>query len=406
MKDAERCYIKGDCILNFDMIRQKEEQYVMQTYGRFPAALVGGHGVTAVDAEGREYLDLTSGIGVNALGYCNDRWLAAVVDQAGRLQHASNLYYTEPMVNLAEMLCRKTGMAKVFFGNSGAEANECAIKLARKYGSDRHGQDHTEIISLVNSFHGRTITTLAATGQDVFHQYFWPFTEGFSYAEPDMESVRAAVSDRTCAVMIECVQGEGGVLPLDEQFVRDLASFCREQDLLLIIDEIQTGMGRTGKLFAFEHYGITPDIFTSSKALGGGLPIGACLCSSRLENTLGKGMHGSTFGGNPVSCAAACAVLEIVSDPAFLSDVTEKGAYLRKRLEDLPGVREVRGLGMMLGFETEGDRTAAQIAAACLEQGLLVLTAKTAVRLLPPLVITREEIDRGLSIIEKVLLQK
>lgn len=388
--------------MHFDTVKQQEQAYLMPTYGRFPAALVSGKGATAVDTEGKTYIDFTAGIGVNALGYCDPDWTKAVAEQAATLQHISNLYYSPVMTQLAERLCKASGFSRVFFGNSGAEANECAIKLARKYGTQTRGEACNQIITLNNSFHGRTVTTLAATGQDAFHQHFTPFTEGFSYADTNMESVRAKANAATCAVLIELVQGEGGVCPLEPAFVQELAAFCKERDILLMVDEVQTGIGRTGKLFCFEHYAIQPDVVTSAKGLGGGLPIGACLCTERLGNVMNAGMHGSTFGGNPVVCAGALAVLDKVLRPGFLEDVVEKGAYLRGRLEAMDAIEEVRGMGMMLGAVLKKDNAKA-VAAACVPNGLLVLTAKTLLRFLPPLTITKEEIDQGLAILQRTI---
>ncbi|WP_195985433.1 aspartate aminotransferase family protein [Clostridium sp. D33t1_170424_F3] len=388
--------------MHFDTVKQQEQTYVMPTYGRFPAALVSGKGATAVDTEGKTYIDFTAGIGVNALGYCDPDWTKAVAEQAAALQHISNLYYSPVMTQLAERLCTASGFSKVFFGNSGAEANECAIKLARKYGTQAHGETCNQIVTLNNSFHGRTVTTLAATGQDAFHQHFTPFTEGFSYADANMESVRAKADANTCAVLIELVQGEGGVCPLEPAFVQELAAFCRERDVLLMVDEVQTGIGRTGKLFCFAHYNIQPDVVTSAKGLGGGLPIGACLCTERLGNVMDAGMHGSTFGGNPVVCAGALAVLDKVLQPGFLEDVAEKGAYLRGKLEAMDAIEEVRGMGLMLGAVLKKDNARA-VAAACVPNGLLVLTAKTLLRFLPPLTITKEEIDQGLAILQRTI---
>ncbi|WP_050697108.1 aspartate aminotransferase family protein [Anaeromassilibacillus senegalensis] len=388
--------------MHFDTVKQQEQAYLMPTYGRFPAALVSGKGATAVDTEGKTYIDFTAGIGVNALGYCDPDWTKAVAEQAATLQHISNLYYSPVMTQLAERLCKASGFSRVFFGNSGAEANECAIKLARKYGTQTRGEACNQIITLNNSFHGRTVTTLAATGQDAFHQHFTPFTEGFSYADTNMESVRATANAATCAVLIELVQGEGGVCPLEPAFVQELAAFCKERDILLMVDEVQTGIGRTGKLFCFEHYAIQPDVVTSAKGLGGGLPIGACLCTERLGNVMNAGMHGSTFGGNPVVCAGALAVLDKVLRPGFLEDVVEKGAYLRGRLEAMDAIEEVRGMGMMLGAVLKKDNAKA-VAAACVPNGLLVLTAKTLLRFLPPLTITKEEIDQGLAILQRTI---
>ena len=390
--------------MNSEEIKQLDKESFLPTYGRFDVALCSGKNATARDCEGKEYIDFGSGIGVNSLGWADEAWAQAVSRQAATLQHTSNLYYNPVSGSFAAELLRVSGYGGVFLGNSGAEANECAIKLARKHGVEQGGDDHCEILTLQNSFHGRTVTTLAATGQDVFHHYFFPFTGGFVYAEPNMESVRAHVTEHTCAVMIEFVQGEGGVLPLDKSFVQDLSALCRERGMLLIADEVQTGVGRTGTFYCWEQYGVRPDILTSAKGLGGGLPIGACLCTAELRDVLGAGMHGSTFGANPVVCAGAAEVLRRVSRPEFLAEVREKGVYLRERLEKMEGIAEVRGLGMMLGAVPEKS-TAAALASACVKEGLLILTAKTALRLLPPLTITREEMDKGLAILERVLAQ-
>ena len=372
--------------MHFLDIKEQEKKNMMPTYGRFEVAIVKGKGVVAQDSEGKSYIDFTSGIGVNALGFCDDQWIDAITKQASTLQHISNLYYNPAQTNLAQKLCELSGFSKVFFSNSGAEANECAIKLARKYSTDKYNENRTKIITLVNSFHGRTVTTLAATGQDTFHHYFNPFTEGFTYAQANhIESVKSLLDENTCAVFIEMIQGEGGVMPLEPHFVK-------------------TGMGRTGTLFCYEQYGIEPDVITSSKALGGGLPIGACLCTERLGEVLNSGMHGCTFGGNPVACAGALSVLERVSDETFLQEVKAKGEYMQQKLSEMEGVAEVRGIGMMIGIVLEKG-TAKDVAAACIEHGLLVLTAKTLVRLLPPLTITFEEIDKGLAILEKVIKQ-
>ena len=390
--------------MSFLEIQKEDQQNIMPTYGRFPVAIVRGSGAEAVDCDGKTYLDFSSGIGVNALGYSDIKWAEAVAKQAATLQHTSNLYYTKPQIELAQMLHEKTGFSKVFFANNPARRpTNRAIKLARKYSTDQYGEQRTKIVTLVNSFHGRTITTLAATGQDTFHHYFNPFTEGFVYAEADnMDSVRACVDDSVCAVFIELVQGEGGVWPLSPEFVKELAAFCKSRDLLLMVDEVQTGIARTGKLFCYEHFGIQPDVITSAKGLGGGLPIGACLCTEALGQVLNNGMHGSTFGGNPVACAGALSILERVSEPLFLQEVEEKGAYLREKLSQMPGVSEVRGMGLMLGVVLENAQ-AKDVADTCVEHGLLVLTAKTLVRLLPPLNISYEEIDRGMEILEQVL---
>lgn len=389
----------------FEIVKQTEEQNMMHTYNRVQVALERGYGAVAYDINDKKYIDFTSGIGVNALGYADGRWNDAVEKQLREVQHTSNLYYSLPQIQLAELLCIKTGYSKVFFANSGAEANECAIKLARKYGSDKYGKNHTHIVTLENSFHGRTITTLSATGQDVFHNFFHPFTDGFSYAKAnDFESVKSAVTEDTCAVMIELVQGEGGVNPLDKGFVQQLSQFCAENDILLIVDEIQTGMGRTGKLFCYENFDIKPDVITSAKALGGGLPLSACLCNEKLADVMTAGTNGTTFGGNPAACAGALRILDVVSDDDFLEGVRERGEYMRHRIEAMNGVKSVRGLGMMIGIELEKDN-AKDVLAKCAENGLLVLTAKNLIRLLPPLNIDYIDLDEGLDILEETIEQ-
>lgn len=389
--------------VNFEEIKLAESQSLMPTYARFNVTVAGGRGSVVFDSQGKSYIDFGSGIGVNSLGYSDAEWVSAVQEQAARLAHISNLYYNEVQISFAKRLCETAGMARVFLANSGAEANECAIKLARKYSHDKYGAGRSVIISLVDSFHGRTVTTLSATGQEVFHQYFFPFTEGFVFVEAgDLEGLKAKLCGDVCAVMLECVQGEGGVKPLDPGYVRQVEKICRENDMLLIVDEVQTGAGRTGKFLACEHYGIKPDIVTMAKGLGGGLPIGACLCGEQLSGVLSAGTHGSTFGGNPVACAGAKVVLDRLSTRGFLDGVLKKGEYMRRRLESMQNVKSVRGLGLMIGIEVEkGD--AKEIAAKCLENGLLVLTAKTLLRLLPPLTITYDEIDRGLEILEATL---
>ncbi len=319
-------------------------------------------------------------------------------------QHFSNLYYNKTQIDCADSLCRRTGMARVFFGNSGAEANECAIKLARKYSFDKYGKGRSTVITLCNSFHGRTVTTLAATGQDVFHNYFFPFTGDFVYAPAnDLDALKALADDTVCAVMLECVQGEGGVMPLDDAFIQGVRALCDERDWVMIVDEVQTGIGRTGKLLAVEHSGVKPDVVTLAKGLGGGLPIGACLCAEGFENVMSAGMHGSTFGGNPVVCAAAKYILDTVDTPAFLTAVADKGAYIRKRLAAMPHIKEVRGKGMMIGIVLDDGIAAKDVANACLSDGLLILTAKTLLRLLPPLNISDTELARGLDILETTL---
>ncbi len=385
-------------------LMQRDAAHVLPTYARSPLALVRGQGLTAWDAGGNAYLDFTSGIGVNSLGYCHPAWVQAVAQQAGTLQHTCNLYYNPPYIALAETLCARTGLDKVFFGNSGAEANEGAIKAARKYAADIHGPARSGIITLQNSFHGRTLATLTATGQEVFHRDFGPFPAGFAYVPAgDMAALRAAADENTCAVLVELVQGEGGVVALDAGYVRALAAFCAEKDILLIVDEVQTGIGRTGTLFAFEQFGILPDIVTSAKGLGGGLPIGAVLMREKVADHMGAGSHGSTFGGNPVACAGANAVLATLTED-FLAGVRQKAARLRAGLEVLPHVAAVSGLGLMLGLAFDrADITAAAVRTACEREGLLVLTAKSRLRLLPPLVLSDADIDAALAVLQKVL---
>ena len=389
--------------MTLDEIQKQHDAALMPTYGRFPVALASGHGATAIDVEGRAYIDFGSGIGVNALGYCDEGWVRAVQEQAAALQHISNLYYSPVQVQFAAELCAATGMGRVFLCNSGAEANECAIKLARKYSFDKYGKGRSTIVGLENSFHGRTLTTLSATGQDVVHQYFFPFTEGFSFAKAgDLDSLKDKLDGSVCAVLLECVQGEGGVVALDKAYVQAVQALCRERDVLLLVDEVQTGAGRTGTFLACEQLGLQPDVVTMAKGLGGGLPIGACLCTQALGGVMSAGMHGSTFGGNPVACAAGRYMLSRLTQPAFLEEVARKGAAIRQRLAAMPHVREVRGMGMMIGVVLDAG-TARAVAEDCLQNGLLILTAKTLLRLLPPLNITREELDKGLSILESVL---
>ena len=389
--------------MTLDEIQKQHDAALMPTYGRFPVALASGHGAPAIDVEGRAYIDFGRGIGVNALGYCDEGWVRAVQEQAAALQHISNLYYSPVQVQFAAELCAATGMGRVFLCNSGAEANECAIKLARKYSFDKYGKGRSTIVGLENSFHGRTLTTLSATGQDVFHQYFFPFTEGFSFAKAgDLDSLKDKLDGSVCAVLLECVQGEGGVVALDKAYVQAVQALCRERDVLLLVDEVQTGAGRTGTFLACEQLGLQPDVVTMAKGLGGGLPIGACLCTQALGGVMSAGMHGSTFGGNPVACAAGRYMLSRLTQPAFLEEVARKGAAIRQRLAAMPHVREVRGMGMMIGVVLDAG-TARAVAEDCLQNGLLILTAKTLLRLLPPLNITREELDKGLSILESVL---
>ncbi len=382
--------------------KEKDLKYIMHTYGRYDAALKSGKGATAYDEDGKKYIDVSSGIGVNSLGYCDEGWVKAVAEQAGTIQHMSNYFYCSQASDLAEKLCTLTGMAKVCFGNSGAEANECAIKIARKYSFDKYGEGRNEIITLKNSFHGRTVTTLSATGQDVFHNYFFPFTEGFEYAEANnLEALKNTVSDKTCAVMFEVIQGEGGVNILDREYVTALAGFCAEHDILVIVDEVQTGVGRTGKLFAYENYGISPDLVTVAKGLGGGLPIGVCMCADKLKDVMSPSTHGTTFGANPVVCAGANYVIDKVANAEFLNGVNSKGEYIENKVLQLPRVKKVRRMGLMIGIEIEGD--AHKIAAKCVENGLLIITAKDLLRMLPPLTITTQEIDEAVSILKSTL---
>ncbi len=393
--------------MKYKELKQEEERYVMATYGRFPIALDHGEGARLWDVEGKSYIDMTSGIGVNSLGYGNKELIAAVKDQMEKLMHVSNLYTTAPMVQVAKSLVLFSGLqgGKVFFANSGAEANEGAIKLARKYSYDKYGEGRSKIITLKNSFHGRTVTTLKATGQDKFHQYFFPFTEGFDYAEAgNLEDVKAKADDTACAVMMELIQGEGGVLPLDKEFVKAVEAFCREKDLLLIIDEVQTGIGRTGSLFCFQQYGIRPDVVTMAKGLGGGLPIGAVLAASNCCDVLTPGTHATTFGGSPTVCAAAGVVLSKVNNPVFLEKVKSKGEYIRQKLLAMnsPAILGVRGMGLMVGVIVE-DGKHSEYVSRLNEKGVLALTAgKNAVRLLPPLTITIEEIDEALAVMREV----
>ena len=381
------------------------DQYILHTYGRFPVVIDHGCGARLYDPEGREYIDFTSGIGVTCLGCGDAGWAEAIAAQARKLGHASNLFYTEPAARLAQVLCQRTGMSGVFFANGGGEANEGLIKLARKYSYDKYGPGRATIITLENSFHGRTITTLKATGQEVFHNYFFPFTEGFRYARAnDLASLEAQSGADVCAVMVELVQGEGGVLPLDPDYVQALAALCAQRDWLLLVDEVQTGVGRTGELFAFQHYGILPDAVTFAKGIAGGLPMSGILAGSACRDVLTPGTHATTFGANPICAAAGLYVQETLSD-AFLQEVQAKGAYLRHGIEalDLPCFGKTRGLGLMIGIEVKEGWQNSALAARLVEQGLLVLTAGPGMRLLPPLSITKEEMDQGLNILQKAL---
>lgn len=387
--------------MDFQTAKQYDDKYIIHSYGRFPVLLTKGKGATVQDDTGKTYIDFTSGIGVNALGFCDDNWVQAVSTQLQSLQHTSNLYYTEPCIQAAKLLCEKSGMKKVFFGNSGAEANEGVIKAARKYSFLKYGASRNKIIALQNSFHGRTMAALSATGQDAYHNFFFPFVDGFSFAKAnDFADILSKMTDDVCAVILETVQGEGGVVPLDKEYVQAVAKACKEKDILLIVDEVQTGMGRTGSLFSYQQFGIQPDLVSCAKGLGGGLPIGAVLFGEKTETVFVPGDHGSTFGGNPVVCAGAVHILNTM-DEAFLQDVQKKGAYLKEKIEKMPHVENVAGLGMMLGIQL--DVEAKPVINALLEAGLLVLSAKTKIRLLPPLTITQEELDKGLTILEQTL---
>lgn len=381
-------------------IQKLDQTYVANTYARFPVTIVKGKGSLVWDDAGKEYIDLSTGIAVDIFGVADEQWMAAVTAQLGTLQHISNLFYTGPCAQLAQMLCEKTGMKKVFFGNSGAEANECAIKAARKYAEDKKGKEYYTIITLKNSFHGRTITTLAATGQDVFHHDFTPLTEGFVYAEPnnlaDLE--RLLAENKCAAVMMEVVQGEGGVMPLDEDYVKGAAKLCAEQDVLLICDEVQVGNGRSGMLYGYMNYGVKPDIVSTAKGLAGGLPLGATMLGEKVKDVLDAGSHGSTFGGNPVCCAGAINVLSRLDD-AMLAGVRERAAYIRQELEGAKGVVSVSGLGLMLGIKTE--KAAAEVIAACREKGVIVIKAKDKIRLLPALNIPMEQLKKAVAVIKE-----
>lgn len=371
----------------------------MPSYGRYDLVLDSGSGRQAVDENGKEYIDFGSGIGTNSLGYCNENWVRAICDQAHKIQHTSNYYYTKVQADFAKALCETAGYTDMFFGNSGAEANECAIKIARKYSFDKCGKGRSNIITLVNSFHGRTLCTLSATGQDVFHNYFFPFVEGFVNVEANnIEDLRSKLDDTVCAVMFEYIQGEGGVMALQQEFVDEIYRLCAEKDVLTIADEVQTGVGRTGKFLAGDNFGKKADLTTLAKGLAGGVPIGVCLSGEKCAKVLTAGTHGSTFGGNPISCAGGLAVLETVNKPGFLDEVARKGAYIREKLLTSPEVASVSGMGLMIGIELK-NKKAGDVVKAALDKELLLLTAKTKIRLLPPLTITYEEIDKGLEIL-------
>ena len=387
-----------------EAIKALTGQYIMNTYGRFPVAIDHGEGATLYDPEGNAYIDFASGIGVTSLGYGDPKWVEAITAQAKKLGHVSNLFYTEPAARLAEILCKRTGESCVFFANGGGEANEGMIKLARKYSFDKYGKGRATIVTLNTSFHGRTITTLMATGQEVFHNYFFPFTEGFRYAPANDLAALEDQGGDVCAVMMELIQGEGGVLPLDKDYVQAVAKLCAERDWLLLVDEVQSGVGRTGSLFAFQQYGVLPDVVSFAKGIAGGLPMSGIMANEKCRNVLGPGMHATTFGANPVCAAAGLVVQETLTD-AFLEDVQAKGTYLRNRIEDmkLPCLGKTRGMGLMIGVEVKDGWTNKDLASKLIENGLLVLTAGPGLRLLPPLVISKEEMDAGLAIMEKTL---
>lgn len=378
-----------------------DKSYVANTYGRFDLEITHGKGALVYDSEGKEYIDLSTGIAVNTFGMCDPVWINAVTEQLNKFQHTSNLYYTEPCARLAQLLCEKTGAKKVFFGNSGAEANECAIKVARLWASENKGDEYFNVVTLKNSFHGRTITTLSATGQDVFHKYFNPLTDGFVYAEANnLGSVEKMFSEnKCCAIIMELVQGEGGVVALDTDFVKGVSDLCQKYNNLLVIDEVQTGNGRCGTLYAYQQYGITPDVITTAKGLGGGLPIGACLMFDKTENTLKPSLHGSTFGGNPVACAGAISIIERI-DNVLLDEVKSKSKYIFDTLTGAQGIKSVSGLGLMIGIETTGDVSV--ILSKCMEKGILPIKAKNKLRLLPPLNIPFDQLKKSIEIIKEV----
>lgn len=383
----------------------EESKYLMHTYNRFNIEIESGQGCYLKDTNGKEYLDLTSGIGVNCLGHNHPVLVEGIQKQAATLMECSNLYYSKPMVDAAKKLVEYTGLSKVFFSNSGAEANEGMIKLARKYSYDKYGEGRDMIITLKQSFHGRTITTLKATGQDRFHQYYFPFTQGFDYAVAnDIEDLKRVTNEKTCAVMVELIQGESGVVPLDKEYVKAVEEFCHSKDILFLVDEVQTGIGHTGTLFCFEQYDVLPDVVTTAKALGGGVPIGAVITGDKCKDVFGSGDHGSTFGGNPLSCKAADTVLSIVMEPGFLNHVKVVGAALKSGIENIQSdkIKCVRGIGLMLGIVVDPEKRADYVQ-AMMDKGLLTLTAgKDAIRLLPPLTLSLEQVDEALSIMKEV----
>lgn len=390
--------------MEFNEIKSTADQYLMPTYNHFPIALTGGKNATLTSSDGKEVIDFTSGIGVNIFGVNDEGWKNAVTEQLNKIQHTSNLYYNETVALAGKLLCEKSGFDKVLFCNSGAEANECAIKLARKYSFDKYGENRNTIISLVNSFHGRTMATITATGQEHYHKYFMPFMDGFKYAQAgDKKAFSELLDGSVCAVILEVIQGEGGVIITPLDYIKHIREQCDKYDIILIFDEVQTGVGRTGKLYAWENIGIKPDVLTTAKGLGGGLPVGACLATEKFGNTLTAGTHGTTFGGNPVVLAGAIEILNRL-DNNFLNSVCEKGEYIKSKVAKFDDVAEVRGMGLMIGIDLKSKK-ASEIASKCVENGLLILTAKQSLRMLPPLSVTYEEIDKGLEILEKTLAE-
>ncbi|MBQ7599521.1 MAG: acetylornithine/succinylornithine family transaminase [Clostridia bacterium] len=381
-------------------IKELDKKYVAGTYNRFPVEIVSGKGSVVCDVNGREYIDMGSGIGVTSFGIADEEWVKAVTAQLAAVQHTSNLYYTEPCARLAEILCSRTGMKKVFFSNSGAEANECAIKAARKYAAEKKGSEYYKIVTLENSFHGRTLTTLAATGQDKFHTLFNPLTPGFLHIPANDTDILRAMLDKEkiAGVMIECIQGEGGVNPLDAAFVKEIETCCREKDIIFIVDEVQTGNGRSGRLYSYMNFGVAPDVVSTAKGLGGGLPLGATLLGEKVESILGFGDHGSTFGGNPVSCAGAINVISRINE-GLLAEIREKSKYIMDELSGCPGIESVTGMGLMIGIKTQ--KPAAEVVRECMEHNVLCLTAKDKVRLLPALNIPMELVAKAVSVIRE-----
>ncbi len=381
-------------------IKELDKQYIANTYARFPLEIVSGKGSLAYDETGKEYIDLGTGIAVNSFGIADDQWVAAVTEQLGKVQHMSNLYYTEPCVKLAKLLCEKSGMKKVFFGNSGAEANEGIIKAARKYAAEKKGPEYYTIITLENSFHGRTLTTLAATGQEYFHKLFQPLTPGFVHTPAnDLQALKALAAEvKPAGILIECVQGEGGVMPLDADFIKGIEKLCRDEDIVFMVDEVQTGNGRTGAYFSYQNFGVLPDAVSTAKGLAGGLPIGAALLGEKLKDVFGPSDHGSTFGGNPVACAGAVSILSRI-DNVLLEQVSKKSAYIFKELSGAEGVEGVSGMGLMIGIRT--TKPAKEVVAKCMENGVLCLTAKDKVRLLPALNIPMDLLQKAVGIIKE-----